>query len=99
MGGLERLQVSSPMAGVRTARDTAAHSEYCLLGVSKSRIVGSHSKPVKSSRSNFDPTVRKQQVFLQGELVLDKATVEIRGDLRRDQLIGTVAWVLSLTLR
>ena len=39
-------------------------NEYFLSGVTKSRIVNSHSKPVKSSRSNFHPAVRKQKSSL-----------------------------------
>ena len=64
MGRARICASSSPTDGVRTARDTDPQNEYFLLGVTKSRIVGSHSKPVKSSRSNFDPTVRKQKSSL-----------------------------------
>ena len=97
-GGDRACTASSPKDGMRTARDTDAQREYFLLGVISSRIVGSHSKPVKSSRSNFDPTVRKQKSSLHGKLVLDEATVNIvvsdPGD-KEDVRVGRIGLALN----
>ena len=71
--------------GVRTARDTAAHSRVRSFGCQATRRLGSTCKPLKVDCSSFTPAI-SASCRRQAEVILDERVVDPQPAARRDQL-------------